>query len=51
MRSLVIIKIYSFYARGMTTRDIAATFKKMYGAEVPPLVTLQKMNLDLLWID
>ena len=27
-------QILSLYARGMTTRDIAATFKEMYGAEV-----------------
>lgn len=27
-------QILALYARGMTTRDIAATFKEMYGAEV-----------------
>jgi transposase-like protein len=27
-------QIMSLYARGMTTRDIAATFKEMYGADV-----------------
>lgn len=27
-------QILSLYAKGMTTRDIAATFKEMYGAEV-----------------
>lgn len=28
------VQILALYARGMTTRDIAATFKEMYGAEV-----------------
>jgi transposase-like protein len=28
--------ILALYARGMTTRDIAAPFKEMYGAEVSP---------------
>ena len=27
-------KIFSLYAKGMTTREIAATFKEMYGADV-----------------
>lgn len=27
-------QIFSLYARGMTTRDIVATFKEMYGADV-----------------
>lgn len=29
-------KILSLYARGMTTREIVATFKEMYGADVSP---------------
>lgn len=29
-------KILSLYAKGMTTREIVATFKEMYGAEVSP---------------
>jgi putative transposase len=29
-------KILSLYAKGMTTRDIVATFKEMYGADVSP---------------
>jgi transposase-like protein len=29
-------QILSLYAKGMSTRDIAATFKEMYGAEVSP---------------
>jgi putative transposase len=27
-------KILSLYAKGMTTREIVATFKEMYGADV-----------------
>lgn len=29
-------KILSLYAKGMTTRDIVATFKEMYGADISP---------------
>ena len=29
-------KILSLYAKGMTTREIAATFKEMYDAEISP---------------
>ena len=29
-------KILSLYAKGMTTREIVATFKEMYGADVSP---------------
>ncbi|WMN68753.1 transposase [Vibrio parahaemolyticus] len=28
-------KMLSFYAKGMTTREIVATFKEMYDADVP----------------
>ncbi len=29
-------QILSLYAKGMTTRDIVATFKEMYDADVSP---------------
>lgn len=29
-------QILSLYAKGMATREIVATFKEMYGADVPP---------------
>ncbi len=29
-------QILTLYAKGMSTRDITATFKEMYGAEVSP---------------
>ncbi len=29
-------KILSLYAKGMTTREIVATFKEMYGADISP---------------
>ena len=33
-------KILSLYAKGMTTREIVATFKEMYGADVSPTLML-----------
>lgn len=34
-------KILSLYAKGMTTREIVATFKEMYGADVSPALISQ----------
>lgn len=31
-------QILSLYAKGMTTREIAATFKEMYDADVSPIL-------------
>ena len=33
-------KILSLYAKGMTTREIVATFKEMYGADMSPTLML-----------
>lgn len=37
-------QILSLYARGMTTRDIVATFDEMYGAEISPGLVSQVTN-------
>ena len=46
-------QILALYAKGMTTRDIVATFKEMYGAEVSPTliskVTEAVMEKVTLW--
>ena len=34
-------QILALYARGMTTRDIVATFEEMYGAEISPTLVSQ----------
>lgn len=40
-------KILSLYAKGMTTREIVATFKEMYGAEVSPTLISKVTNAVL----
>ena len=46
-------QILSLYAKGMTTRDIVATFKELYGADVSPTlvskVTEAVMEKVTLW--
>jgi len=40
-------QILSLYARGMSTRDIVATFKEMYGADVSPTLISNVTNAVL----
>jgi len=37
-------KILSLYAKGMTTRDIVATFKEMYDADISPTLISKVTN-------
>ncbi len=37
-------KILYLYSKGMTTRDIVATFKEMYGADVYPILISRVTN-------
>lgn len=38
-------KIFSLYVRGITTREIVATFREMYGADV----SLTLISKPLMW--
>ena len=37
-------QILALYAKGMSTRDIVATFDEMYGAEISPSLVSQVTN-------
>jgi transposase-like protein len=39
-------KILSLYAKGMTTLEIVATFKEMYGADVSPSLISSKRSTN-----
>ena len=41
-------KILSLYTKGMTTREIVATFKEMYGADVSPTLISKVTDLSRL---